>query len=121
MQVDALVLELFEKARKAKYAATRAAVVPFGRSAKKILLATTSAADKERLEGFEPSEQWAKNFVVHNGRTRNRLHGETGSVNPELFANGMEEFREECKNYLLENIYNVNETGIQWKIMPKRA
>ena len=123
VQVDALVLELLEKARKAKYAVMRAVFMSFGRSANKTLLAsaTTSAADKERLEGFQASEEWGKNFVVRNGLASKRLHGGAGSVNPELVAKGMEEIREECEHYLLENIYNVDETGIQWKIMPKRT
>ena len=94
----------------------------FGRSAKKTLLAsvTNTAADKERLEKLQASEKWAKNSVVRNGLPSKRLHGAAGSVNPEVVAKGMEEIREECKNYQLENIYNVDETGIQWKIMPKR-
>ena len=94
----------------------------FGRSAKKTLLAsvTTTAADKERLERLQASEKWAKNFVVRNGLPSKRLHIAAGSVNPEVVAKGMEEIRKECKNYQLENIYNVDETGIQWKIMPKR-
>eukprot|EP00904_Undaria_pinnatifida_P000920 jgi/Undpi1/10829/HiC_scaffold_3.g01358.m1 len=112
----------FPKARKAKYAVTRA-VMFFGRSAKKTLLAsvTTTAADKERLERLQASEKWAKNFVVRNGLPSKRLHIAAGSVNPEVVAKGMEEIRKECKNYQLENIYNVDETGIQWKIMPKRT
>ena len=92
VQVDALALELFEKDRKAKYAVPRAVAMSFGRSAKKTLLAsaTTSAADKERLEGFQASEKWAKNVVVRNGLASTRLYGEAGSVNPELVATGME-------------------------------
>ena len=38
VHVDELVLDLFEKARKAKYPVTRAAIVYFGRAAKKPLL-----------------------------------------------------------------------------------
>ena len=51
VRVDALVLQLFEKARKAKYAVTRAVVMSFGRLSKKTLLASasTSAADKKRI------------------------------------------------------------------------
>ena len=59
--------------------------------------------------------------MVRNGPASKRMHGEAGSVNPELVAKGMEQIREERKNYLLENIYNVDETGIQWKIMPERT
>ena len=117
------MLELFEKPRKAKHAVPRAVVVSVGRSAKKTLLASvsTSAADNERLKGFQASNKWAKNFVVRNGLASTRLHGEAGSVNPELVAKVMKEIREECKNNLLEDIYNVDETSIQWKIVPKRT
>lgn len=100
VQVDALVLSLFENARKAKYAVTRAV----GRSATKTLLASaTTSADKERLEGFQAGETWAKNFVVCNGLASKRLYGEAGSMNPKLVAKGTEKIREDCKSYLLEN------------------
>lgn len=29
--------------------------------------------------------------------------------------------REECRNYRKENIFNVEETGIQYKVMPQRT
>ena len=33
----------------------------------------------------------------------------------------MEAIRDECEKYQLENIYNVDETGLQWKLMPRRS
>ena len=53
VQVDELVLDLFEKARKAKYPATRADIMSFGRAAKKTLLDGNKVLDgeREKLEG----------------------------------------------------------------------
>ena len=111
MHVGALAMGHFDKTRKAKYTVTRAVVTSFGRSGKKTVLAspTTSAADKERLDGIHASERSAKNLVVRNGLASKRLHGEAGSVNPELVAKGIEEIREECRT----TSCNVYETSIQ--------
>ena len=40
------------------------------------------------------------------------LIGEAGSVNREKIKQGMEAIRDEREKYQLENIYNVNETGL---------
>ena len=42
-------------------------------------------------------------------------------MKPEIVAKGMEEIRRVCKNYLLENRYNIDETGVQWQTIPTRT
>lgn len=115
-------MDLLEKARKAKFPVTEAAIMAFGRSATKTLLAgTVSAAEREKLEGFKAGEKWAKNFVRRNGLVSKNLFGEAGSVDREKVKEGLEEIRAFCEKYEVDNIYNVDETGIQWKLMPKRT
>ena len=59
-----------------------------------------------------------KNFVSRNGFVSKNLFGEAGSVDREKTKEGMEAIHDECEKYQLENIYNVDETGLQWKLMP---
>lgn len=116
-------MDLLEKARKAKYPVTQVAIMAFGRSATKTLLAGTavSAAEREKLEGFKAGEKWARNFVRRNGLVSKNLFGEAGSVDREKVKEGMEAIRQMCEKYEVDLIYNVDETGLQWKLMPKRT
>ena len=121
--MDAFVLDLFEKAREGKIPVTRAVIQSFGRSARATLLdaSATSADLKEKLSAFKAGETWMKNFVKRNGLNSKVLHGEAGSVNHERIAEDIKAIREECRNCRKENIFNVDETGIQYKIMPQRT
>lgn len=115
------VLALIEKARAVKLMVTHAVIMSFGRAAKKSLLGadTTSSADKAKLEGFRVGEKWCRNFVKRHELKSKRLHGEAGSVNPEVIAKGMAAIRLECTNYKLENIINCDETDLFYKLLPK--
>ena len=99
VQVDALVLELFEKARTAKYAVTSAIVMSFGRSAKKPYWLRPQLRQQtgRGSRGSRRVRSGRRTSFVRNGLPSKRLHGEAGNVNPELVAEGMEEIREECK------------------------
>ena len=102
---------------------TRDSIKSFGRSAKSTLLAapTTSAAVKAELQDFQAGETWAKNFVKRNGIQSKRLHGEAGSVDREFIKEEMDEMKALCAKYPARFIFNVDETGIQWKLMPRRT
>ena len=41
------------------------------------------------------------------------LHGEAGSVDDGAIAEGLDEIREACQEYKMENIFNVDETGYE--------
>ena len=122
-QVDAIVLGLFEKARIGKIAASRHVLQAFGLSAKATFLEapTISAAVTSKLEMFRAGEKWCRNFVQRQNLKIKVLHGEAGSVNAQLVKEGMEKIREACKNYPPCWIFNVDETGIMWKLMPRRT
>ena len=92
-QLDALALDLFEKARKAKISVTRDVIRSFGRSTKTTLLKApaTSADVRERLKDFKAGERWAKNFVKRNGLHSSKLLGEAGSIDTEAIEDEIEE------------------------------
>lgn len=119
--MDKIALDLLEKARQAKMPVTRDVLRSFGRSAKAILLADTaaSAAVRARVEDFRAGEKWAVNFVKRNKINSVRLHGQAGSVDHEAIKKGMEEVRALCEKYPARFIFNVDETGLQWKLMPR--
>ena len=95
----------------------------FGRSARATLLAdtATSEAVRARVEDFKAGEKWAKNFVRRNKIQSLRLHGEAGSVDHAAIKEGMEEIRALCAKYPARFIFNVDEIGLQWKLMPSRT
>ena len=119
--MDKRTLLLIENAKAAKLMATQAVILSFGCAAKKSLLgaATTSSADKAKLEAFGVGEKWYKSFVKRHELKSKRLHGETGSVDPEVIAKGMSAIHLECTKYNLENIMNCDEIGLFFKLLPK--
>ena len=84
-------MDLFEKARVRKISVSRDIIRAFGRSAKATLLEapTTSAAAKSKLKTFTAGFKWCENFVKRHNLKIKVLHGEAGSVNPELVKEGM--------------------------------
>ena len=121
MQVDVIVLDLFEKASKAKYPVMRAVIRAFGRSAKVTLLdaATTSGSLKQKPNAFMVGDKWIKKITKRHNLVSNVLHGEAGSVDTDLIKKGMNEVCKACKKYQPARIFNVDETGLFWKLMPK--
>ena len=114
--MDAIVLDLLEKARKTNMPVTRDVLRSFGRSARAALLVDPAASKevKARVEDFEAGERWARNFVKRNKIQSARLHGEAGSVDKEAIKEAMEELRALCAKYPARLIFNVDETGLQW-------
>ena len=107
-QLDALALDLFEKARKAKISVTRDVIRSFGRSTKTTLLKApaTSADVRERLNDFKAGERWAKNFVKRNGLHSSKRLGEAGSVDTEAIEDEIEEIRALCAKFPARRIFN---------------
>ena len=121
--MDKIALDLLENARQAKMPVTRDVLRSFGRSARATLLAetATSEAVRARVEDLKAGEKCAKNFVKCNKIQSVRLHGEAGSVDHAAIKEGMEEIRALCAKYPARFIFNVDEIGLQWKLMPSRT
>ena len=91
------------------------------RKATLLATATTFAAVREKHEDFMAGDKWANNFVKRNGLSSQRLNGETGSVNPVLIKKDIDEIKALCATFPARCIFNVDETGIQWEVMPRRT
>ena len=103
-QVDRLVMEFVEEARKVPLPVTRATIQSLGVAARDELSAVvlTSADDKNNLEMFGASEKLVRNFLLRHGMSSTVLHGEAGSVDVESIAEGMEAIRLACLDYDME-------------------
>lgn len=114
---------MLDEARKVGMPVTQDVIQSFGRKAKDVLIASTDLSEKQRnnMEEFTASQKWVKNFVRRNGLKSKTLHGEAGSVNPEEIEAGMQAVRDACKSYEIGNIFNVDETGLFFKLLPKRT
>lgn len=123
LQIDKHVLELVEQARKVPLPVTRESIQSFGMASRDKLIAaeSTSAEDKNKLENFGASLKWARNFISRHGMSSIVLHGEAGSVDDEAIADDMEAIRAACLNYEIDNIFNVDETGIFFRLLPKNT
>ena len=111
--MDAIALDLPDKARKAKMPVTRDVLRSFGRSARITPLAdtATSAAVRARVEDFKAGEKWAKNFVKRNNIHSVRLHGEAGGVDKAAIKEGMDEIKALRAKYPARFIVNVDFVG----------
>lgn len=123
LQIEKLVVGFVEQARKVSLPVTRDSIQSFGIASRDKLLAapSTSAEDKKKLENFGASVKWARNFISRHGMSSTVLHGEAGSVDAEAISNDMEAIRAACLNYDIGNIFNVDETGIFFRLLPHRT
>jgi hypothetical protein len=70
---------------------------------------------------FKASWQWLSRFRAHRGLQKMLLHGEGAEVNKndlELLA-ALEEFYKIIAQYDPENIYNMDETSLFFRLLPK--
>lgn len=122
-QVDARVMTLIDEARKAGLPVTRDVLKVFGKRAADGLKAspTIPATVKEKLREFSASDKWVRNLVERDNLKSKALHGESGSADAEACDSRMRKIRELCFKYDLKNMYNVDETGLFYKLLPKRT
>jgi hypothetical protein len=122
-QIEEAVVSLLSMARTTGLPVTRETVQRFGVKAAQRLLDDGKLPNEARLKlgTFNASERWAKNVVQRHGMKSVTLHGEGGSVDVAAIAAGIERLRSTLRDYDPENIYNVDETGLFYKLLPKRT
>ena len=68
---------------------------------------------------FKASSGWWEKVRKRNGIGKSiHLHGEAGEVDHEQIKKKIDEIRKELECYDLENIYNWDETGLYFKLIP---
>lgn len=63
-------------------------------------------------EDFKISSMWLEGFKKRHGIRDRRRHGESGEVDMELVENERPKIKEILDSYELEDIYNMDETGL---------
>eukprot|EP00968_Pinguiococcus_pyrenoidosus_P010942 scaffold876_cov243-Pinguiococcus_pyrenoidosus.AAC.1 len=126
--VEELSLQYFEDIRRARLPVTLDTIQAIGRNAKakvlkKIQADDSHASEIDRLQQFSVSQKWARAFIKRHNLQSQSLFGEAGSVDPasESILTGMEAVRRKCSEYSLDRIFNVDETGLFYKLLPKRS
>ena len=68
---------------------------------------------------FKVSSGWWAKVRKRNGIGKSvRLHGEAGEVDHEQIKSKIDEIRKDLESYDPENIYNWDETGLYFKLIP---
>lgn len=77
----------------------------------------------EDQSDFKASNGWLTNFKQRYSLRTLQAKGEKASANVEASENFVSEFRKFCQdnNYELENVYNADETGLQYRSLPERT
>ena len=78
-------------------------------------------SDRNRFEKFSASVGWCQKFVKRHCICSVSLSGEAGSAYAEYFADSMIKIRDRLREFQVENIYNVDETGLFYKLLPRRS
>ncbi|KAE9546906.1 hypothetical protein FO519_009882 [Halicephalobus sp. NKZ332] len=74
------------------------------------------------IEGFKASSGWLDNFKERHSIKFRTKQGEGASVDLEVVENWRQEvLRDKLMKYPADDIFNVDETGLFWRIMPNRT
>ena len=86
-------------------------------------MAAERFANNIGIQGFKASEGWLYRFKLRHGLTGKKVYGETLDANEEV----IDEYCKEIKNLiqreglLLEQLYNVDETGLYYRSVPENT
>ena len=87
----------------------------------KIQVKAMKVAEAMGISEFKASNGWLQNFMKRHGLTTMNLCGEGAEVDkndPELLK-ALDEFYDVISNYHPDNIYNADETGLFYKLIPR--
>lgn len=78
-------------------------------------------AEEVRLKAFSASESWVKKFIKRHNLKNFTPHAEAGSVDPTVVREGIIKLRNQLYDYEAPNIYNMNETALFYRLLPKKT
>lgn len=74
------------------------------------------------IENFKASDGWFRNWKRRfNIGCHIRLYGEAGDVNPFTAEPLMQELRDKLEDYDVENVFNMDETGLFYRALPTKT
>lgn len=79
-------------------------------------------AEELEIEDFKASDHWLENFKNRHGIKFRTEQGEAAVVNQEVVATWQETvLKEALAKYSANDIFNSDETGLFWKLMPNKT
>ena len=91
-------------------------------SSKILTTRALAIASELGIEGFHASNGWLEKFIRRSPvQTSFKLHGKGGSVLPSSHVERMEQIRDIAKHYHVSNIYNMDESGLFYRMSPQRT
>lgn len=72
-------------------------------------------------EDFKASQGWVYNFKRRHGLSEIILHGEAASVDQTNLDQHRKDLKEMIALYHPDDVYNADETGLFWRMAPKRT
>ena len=67
------------------------------------------------------SSTWSFNWLQKNNYMSKKLHGEAADVDRAAVADGIARLRAEISKYDPENVYNMDETGLNYHLLPRQT
>ena len=119
-----------KKLRAGKHTEMEAALQLWFASARSQNIVVTDAVLREKakqfgtelsIEDFHYSNGWLHRFKTRCGITGQVICGESARVDPEVISQGRERAMNLIKDYALENVYNLDETGLFFRMLPDRS
>lgn len=71
--------------------------------------------------GFKASTGWIRNFKNRHGIRELDIAGEKLSADSEAANKFVDTFKKETENYDPDLVYNADETGLNWKALPRKT
>ena len=76
-------------------------------------------ADLLNIQGFKCTSGWLHRFKNRHGiNWAHKEHGEAASVDKNVVADWKSQVNELCKDYKDEDIFNADETGLFYQLLP---
>jgi len=79
-------------------------------------------AEELGIENFKASEGWLDNFKERHSIKFRSEQGEAAAVDMEVVENWQQTLlRDALANYSPDDVFNADETGLFWKVMPNKT
>ena len=74
-----------------------------------------------KIDDFQYSNGWLQRFKMRCGISSQMICGESAGVDQAIISRGRQEARMWLKEYSLKDVYNLDETGLFYRMMPDRS
>jgi len=79
------------------------------------------AEEEDALKNLAFSKTWAYKWLKRNDYISKFLHGEAGSIDKAAIAEWIAEIQQEISKYDPEDIYNMDETSLNYCLLPRQS